>query len=78
MKNKGKAFASGVELVRGLGAIVYEVLSRREGTLWNSRELAEAISKHPEFLASKQSPERVANTWIFKLRKLGLITYESS
>lgn len=66
-------YAEGVDLIKGLGAIVLSVLRARKANLWNSRELAEAIAKHPDFSKSKQTPERVANTWIFKLKAKRLI-----
>jgi hypothetical protein len=69
--NEDILFLTGISLIKGQGAVVIDILRSRPG-IWNSRELAESLRKHPDFI-SMRAPELVANWWIYKLRHLGLI-----
>lgn len=63
---------NGLDLIKGQGEIVLSVLQTRPG-LWNSRELSGAISTYPEVSGALTSPDRIANYWICKFKKFGLI-----
>lgn len=62
-----------IDKIKGLGSIVFQILCNRpNATVWNSRELATEIVKHPEF-NSIQDPASIANYWICKFKMIGLI-----
>lgn len=60
-----------LDLAIGQGAQVLSVLRTRPG-IWNSRELGQELAKLPDW-RSKMAPETVANWWICKFKRLGVI-----
>lgn len=80
LNNESVIESLGLDTISGQGSLVLSTLQNDPVKDWDTREVACAIERHPEFKTKiRQSigevtpAQRIVNYWIWKLKKLGLI-----
>jgi len=72
--NKKQLEEEGLEYMQGQCQIILQILRKFPNMIWNSEVLSEFIEYHPEFTGNTP-PKRVANYFIYRLKKAGVLEF---
>lgn len=70
--DEDKAREAGFMYSRGQVQLIIEILKKRDGELWNSKELERELSCHPD-LTTNSPIWRIVNQYVYRFKKAGLI-----